>query len=764
MLQRHTPTRRLHTAAAADPVPPSYDYTTGSRVMTCDGHLGTVEAVAEGPLPGTETYDVRLDGGMGGGSYLPGQLSPVHTAGAAGTAAEDYPELVQVLAEHPDPARGMLARTAARGGCTECGDDLGSSAFPSCSACASYTHHGNCCPRTESTPGMDDVVRNIDALHRGLQLRLPDDLHHFANDPEGDRSAQAHSLVDHIARTGDEAHAHGLGLSWTDDPDFARDYAYGRPGTTSVILHAKPPAPEHVENDRAALADYPGSPARYQGKDWPEIPLKRDAPVHLTGLSWRTDGDGPRWRHHDFGGTGAPHHAATDRAERTPIGQSWWSTYDDPDATRSASARLASAEMSLGETIAPDRIPGPGPTKPRSPSDNPASSGWASGPDPDQWSSAPLYPLDSRVGAVSSLMNHGGECPHCFAQPGEEHFDICPAVTGKPMPKAGCPNCGDPGHGWERGDCPLENAIDSRVHEFGQQSRQVGHDFQWGKDVKDEHGHLSHRTAWCPGCNTEAHIGPSSVTLHGPAAPSTQIGQAVTLHHGPAAGGIPPCFTEGPPIRFRDDHGELRRCEGCGQHLMGEACRHCGSDEHHSDCCPGHHDDDGGGGGGGWDDDGSGGPDPAPGGASMAPTYQRSDLGLAATLHRADAEATLHEEPEAALPSTDGQINADDADPEALSPQGFTAFLADFQAKAAHLDPRRSAGTADRDIASAAKAHLAGLAKTGAYDFTPGQRRELIEEAPGVQAANADRLDLTGTHYADMHPADGEEEDGSWLI
>lgn len=148
---------------------------------------------------------------------------------------------------------------------------------------------------------------------------------------------------------------------------------------------------------------------------------------------------------------------------------------------------------------------------------------------------------------------------------------------------------------------------------------------------------------------------------------------------------------------------------------------------------------------------------------------RRTDLGLAASL--TGPEATLHEEPEAALPTTDGTVNADDADPEALNPMEFSAFLADFQKRAVHL--RTAGASGDRDVASAAAAFLSGgpaggaggLSKAAMRDFTPAEQRMLIEEAPGVRAGNADRLDLTGTHYADLAAMRGDEEDdGTWLM
>lgn len=84
-----------------------WDFQPEQRVMTIDGIPGVVTAVLDGPVPGTEAYQVTLDGGMGGGSYTASQLSPASatTASVAGTAAADYPELGSILVERPDPAR-----------------------------------------------------------------------------------------------------------------------------------------------------------------------------------------------------------------------------------------------------------------------------------------------------------------------------------------------------------------------------------------------------------------------------------------------------------------------------------------------------------------------------------------------------------------------------------------------------------------------------------------------------------------------------------
>jgi hypothetical protein len=127
-------------------------------------------------------------------------------------------------------------------------------------------------------------------------------------------------------------------------------------------------------------------------------------------------------------------------------------------------------------------------------------------------------------------------------------------------------------------------------------------------------------------------------------------------------------------------------------------------------------------------------------------------------------EATLHMEPEGALPFTDGD-GPDLSDDESLTPP-HTASVEDtvaaFQATAGYLmaGGPSTAPTGDLgDIAAAAKAHLA---KTAVKDYSSAEQAAIINEGSnGVRAANLDRLDIADTHYALIDS--GEEDEGSWL-
>lgn len=100
--------KRHQTARTAGVNSEDYrDFQPGQVVMTVDGFLGTVEAVVDGPAAGIEEYEVALVNGLGGGRYTASQLraSSDRMAKTENTAAKDYPELAEILAQRPDPGK-----------------------------------------------------------------------------------------------------------------------------------------------------------------------------------------------------------------------------------------------------------------------------------------------------------------------------------------------------------------------------------------------------------------------------------------------------------------------------------------------------------------------------------------------------------------------------------------------------------------------------------------------------------------------------------
>jgi hypothetical protein len=133
-----------------------------------------------------------------------------------------------------------------------------------------------------------------------------------------------------------------------------------------------------------------------------------------------------------------------------------------------------------------------------------------------------------------------------------------------------------------------------------------------------------------------------------------------------------------------------------------------------------------------WENPASAGPlagaDPAGWNRQLPLQSYAAHGGLEAALFEpGGAEAELHDEPEGALPSTDGAVPTDEA---------------------SDLTPSMTAG----------------LKRQALKDFTLAEQQALINEGEGVRAANLDRLDIKGTHYADLeHVLAAQEEDTTWL-
>lgn len=101
---------------------------------------------------------------------------------------------------------------------------------------------------------------------------------------------------------------------------------------------------------------------------------------------------------------------------------------------------------------------------------------------------------------------------------------------------------------------------------------------------------------------------------------------------------------------------------------------------------------------------------------------------------------TLHDEPEAALPETDGVIGNDELDPQGYDEIGQDADLASTTSSRNWLMDG-SSSSKDLDISRAAKQHLA------LKEFSRAEQEELINEGEGLMASNLDRLQISGTHY-----------------
>jgi 2'-5' RNA ligase/predicted SprT family Zn-dependent metalloprotease len=113
------------------------------------------------------------------------------------------------------------------------------------------------------------------------------------------------------------------------------------------------------------------------------------------------------------------------------------------------------------------------------------------------------------------------------------------------------------------------------------------------------------------------------------------------------------------------------------------------------------------------------------------------------------AQAELNDEPEGALPSTDGAEESLESEPNAAK-DGKPGHP--VPASLAWLDPRNSSkgmkGDDDMDIAAAARNYL--RTSESVKSFTYAEQQEIINEGEGVTASNLDRLQLAGTHYEQL--------------
>jgi hypothetical protein len=165
-----------------------------------------------------------------------------------------------------------------------------------------------------------------DALHRGIGVPLPHDVHQVVHDQSRPVAERAHALARHLL-SGPGAQG-GLGNFWSADPDVSKTYAessarrYSRHGEqTPVMFHIRTPEMEHIETDPDQLQHWGVYSYHLAGNR--EVPVRHQAPLHVTGISWAPPGHevrepsphetawhdpGPHrfdqdqaWTHHQFG-------------------------------------------------------------------------------------------------------------------------------------------------------------------------------------------------------------------------------------------------------------------------------------------------------------------------------------------------------------------------------------------------------------------------------------------------------------------------------
>lgn len=173
----------------------------------------------------------------------------------------------------------------------------------------------------------NELHSDIGDIHRGIGVRLPDELHRLVHDPSRPEHERAGALLDHL-----KEHESGIGVHWTTEPGVAEDFAEHAArhesaedkAGTAVVFHANPPERDHI--DTAIYSD--PSVYGYHDHGEREVPLIHGDYAGLKGVSWAPmhyDEDTPghgEYTHHDLEAP-QPHIAVTHAIEQDD--------YENPD-------------------------------------------------------------------------------------------------------------------------------------------------------------------------------------------------------------------------------------------------------------------------------------------------------------------------------------------------------------------------------------------------------------------------------------------------
>lgn len=143
-------------------------------------------------------------------------------------------------------------------------------------------------------------------LYRGISRDLDPELHRYVHDESIDPVKRGHRLTMDITRYHGAPPGYGVGHSWTDDPDIARNYAEIRSPwsdvdhshATPVVMHIRTPDRQHWDPD-----DSPEAAERYQewvgggvpSPEGREINMRSHAPLPLIGVSWAPENHAGKW-------------------------------------------------------------------------------------------------------------------------------------------------------------------------------------------------------------------------------------------------------------------------------------------------------------------------------------------------------------------------------------------------------------------------------------------------------------------------------------
>ena len=208
---------------------------------------------------------------------------------------------------HGQPPHTELHMTAAAANeyddesvCDYCDSGTHDRSTHPCGDCGEQGHeafYGMCPYSGHYTRDLPQLYHQTTGLHRGIGLDLGPEDHRLVHDQTSPPAQRATHLLDRVRTGGD------FGRYWTGDhpdPDVDAVAAAERfatlGGNTHVVLHVAKPDFAHVISTPQQLKAH--NVWRWT-HNTPEFGLHPGTPLHVTGISWKPDGD-QDWTRHDF--------------------------------------------------------------------------------------------------------------------------------------------------------------------------------------------------------------------------------------------------------------------------------------------------------------------------------------------------------------------------------------------------------------------------------------------------------------------------------
>ncbi|MGA5598386.1 hypothetical protein ACPCSE_29550 [Streptomyces cellulosae] len=582
----------------------------------------------------------------------------------------------------------------------------------------------------------------MDHVHRGFPARIP--WHDYLRAQEDSASVEERGkmLMDHVTQ---HMHNGGLGHHWTSSPQTARRFSgekepggVGSDGWATahlpVVVHAHWPEREHIETDPSILRS--NKVFSHDEPEEREVPLKKGAPVHITGISWahehRSTNPG-RWRwttYHLGDGNETTHTASRTAPSASPLSVVARAAVAAGEDSQELLLALAAAGISPGQGELFDSSS----YKVEKPKKQ-VSDREQYGDDEDGY----RYHVDGRGNRFYPCFNK--HCPeggkHEDGESARAHQDVFTDWN------TVHPTLPDTLH---RGMAlSLPDDVHSVVHDdhrpaverakaLSEHLREEGLGTHWTPD----HDQAKHYSGITDGRDKDTHV---IMHVHTPSKraietdPDTLAEQDVISMGSHDDAEVP--LRHGARVQLKGLSWRHRTDEKWTRHDFDRPVKHTANanapfgepsgTSYHLPKTPGATQKRRP-----WENPASAGPlagaDPV-GWNRQLPLQSYANAGMDTALFEpGGTEAVLHDEPEPALPSTDGSVPTDEA---------------------SDLTPSMTAG----------------LRRQALKDFSLAEQQALINEGEGVRAANLDRLDITGTHYADLEQVlAAQEDDTTWLI